>query len=116
MTNQEKSQKKPHVHAELIKAWADGNEVQYFSGLEHIWVDTDTPRWTSSAEYRIKPSEKRLKGEYRVALFSNYAGSNVIYTSTIDDKQQEEDWQNLSHFKGWLTDWIEYDVIDPKQE
>ena len=48
---------KPHVHAELIKAWADGAEIQYraipgrgdwLNGHQHMI-------WDHFAEYRIKP-------------------------------------------------------------
>lgn len=44
---------KPHVHAEQIKAWADGAEIQYRTST--AWVDVNTPRWYVSGEYRIKP-------------------------------------------------------------
>lgn len=44
---------KPHVHAELIKAWADGAEVQVY--LAHSWVDSRVPAWVEDGKYRIKP-------------------------------------------------------------
>jgi hypothetical protein len=57
--------KKPHKHAELIKAWADGAEIEYrvkdgklgwsgwksFDSLERFLTD---PWW----DYRIKPAPK----------------------------------------------------------
>ena len=52
---------KPHKHAELIKAWADGAEIQaklaegYGTGE---WYDTDIPTWGLDKEYRIKPEQK----------------------------------------------------------
>jgi hypothetical protein len=56
------SNKKPHVHAEVIKAWADGAEVQYLDNTKSAlrvsagtWVDTDTPEWLEYCQYRIKP-------------------------------------------------------------
>ena len=44
----------PHKHATLIKAWADGAqiEVKLFS-----WCETQKPFWDSSTEYRIKPTQ-----------------------------------------------------------
>lgn len=47
----------PHKHAELIKAWADGAEIQ----LRHtggVWQDCtyNAPKWKEAVEYRIKPS------------------------------------------------------------
>ena len=51
---------KKHKHAELIKAWADGAEIQFRAVPGHgEWVDE--PRhliWEEYAEYRIKPEPK----------------------------------------------------------
>lgn len=55
-------EKRPHVHAELIKAWADGEKIQFkcpsptaFSKSSGEWIDTDVPEWLEYCEYRIKP-------------------------------------------------------------
>jgi hypothetical protein len=48
--------KKPHIHAELIKAWADGAEIECFIGNE--WRNLDTPKWLQNRKYRIKPTPK----------------------------------------------------------
>lgn len=51
-------QKKPHKHAELIKAWADGAEIQYEKG-KGTWIDMDyhSLAWHPECKYRIKPKE-----------------------------------------------------------
>lgn len=49
---------KPHKHAELIKAWADGAEIQHYNQTYGHWEDSD-PRWSESRQYRIKPEEKK---------------------------------------------------------
>lgn len=49
--------KKPHVHAECIKAWADGAEIQYMDSTGK-WVDRPKPIWDIGSEYRIKPETK----------------------------------------------------------
>ena len=46
---------KPHKHAELIKAWADGAEIQKKDGKE--WVDCE-PWWYEDEKYRIKTEAK----------------------------------------------------------
>jgi hypothetical protein len=46
---------KPHKHAELIKQWADGAEIQCL-GIKGHWVDIDTPYWNEHCSYRIKPT------------------------------------------------------------
>jgi len=44
-----------HKHAELIKKWADGAEIQ----VKYAdWEDTENPSWNKEFEYRIKPEEK----------------------------------------------------------
>ena len=46
---------KPHKHAELIKAWADGAEIQWLNKVDGVWDDClDTPTWSEDYEYRIK--------------------------------------------------------------
>ena len=47
---------KPHVHAELIKAWADGAKIQKLHG--HSWADVKDPSWSTECDYRIKPEIK----------------------------------------------------------
>lgn len=54
---------KPHKHAELIKAWADGAQVQtkkFFISYDTqkpktFWEDDPQPMWYGGNEYRIKP-------------------------------------------------------------
>jgi hypothetical protein len=49
---------KPHKHAELIKAWADGAIIQY-STYGELWFDDDCPEWNDdSVIFRIKPEPK----------------------------------------------------------
>jgi hypothetical protein len=46
-----------HKHAELIKAWADGAQIQGKS--EYVeWHDLRHPSWDKSWQYRIKPEPK----------------------------------------------------------
>lgn len=51
--------KTPHIHAELIKAWADGAQIQYKDNEN--WYDVNNsfgPYWTPTTKYRIKPEPK----------------------------------------------------------
>lgn len=51
----------PHKHAAVIKAWADGAQIQTrMNGMpESTWSDIDSPAWHSDYfEYRIKPTIK----------------------------------------------------------
>lgn len=60
---------KPHVHAEVIKAWADGATIQILN-YKGLWLDLPSPSgrpchnfWPDS-KYRVKPETVK----YRVAL------------------------------------------------
>lgn len=69
---------KPHKHAELIKAWADGAEIelQCADGTWTSCADKDYPNWCESVPYRIKP-----KGWQQELLDAVKAGKVVEYTS-----------------------------------
>ena len=43
------------VHSDLIKAWADGAEIEIYLEYEDRWYVTNTPRWNADSLYRIKP-------------------------------------------------------------
>lgn len=62
----------PHKHAELIKAWADGAQIQVLtedygqSGeTGNSWKDFGkdvAPGWVPSYQYRIKPEPQIIDG------------------------------------------------------
>lgn len=43
----------PRKHADIIKAWADGHQVEVHDGTR--WTPAPMPVWHSEQEYRIKP-------------------------------------------------------------
>ena len=99
---------KPHKHAALIKAWADGAEIQFrledSSGQAEDWETFspgEAPSWLDDCEYRIKP--KTIK--YRNALVSGISGSKP-YVLAIDEGA---DLTCFTHVK-WLGDWQEVEV------
>jgi hypothetical protein len=62
---------KPHKHAELIKAWADGETIEMFSA-DGCWMEVPHPSWRSDMEYRIRHEPKPDTVEERL-LFWNMA-------------------------------------------
>jgi hypothetical protein len=44
---------KPHKHAEVIKAWADGAEIE--SLIADQWMVVNPPKWQINGKYRVKP-------------------------------------------------------------
>jgi len=65
--------KQPHKHAALIKAWADGAEIEAYDG--NRWLETLKPQWNEKFLYRIKPEPKPDVVKYAVA--------NRLYTGTL---------------------------------
>lgn len=49
--------KKPHKHAEVIKAWADGAEIEVQRAPDGEWFLVDSPHWYGDYGYRVKPRE-----------------------------------------------------------
>lgn len=53
---------KPHKHSALIKAWADGAEIEMYYIPFGKWMEEDgTPSWDKNIEYRIKPEKEYPK-------------------------------------------------------
>lgn len=53
--------RKPHKHAEVIKAWADGAEIEYLETMtskEPYWANAPMPKWSEETMYRVKPEPK----------------------------------------------------------
>ena len=52
------SKSTPRPHAELIKAWADGAEIEHLSNGR--WIFINNPGWYNAHEYRIKPKKRKI--------------------------------------------------------
>jgi hypothetical protein len=63
--------KTPHKHAELIKAWADGAEIEATEC--NGWRTCNTPMWFPERAYRIKPEPKPDVVEWRYLVRSGGA-------------------------------------------
>lgn len=71
---------KPHKHAEIIKAWADGAEIQSkIPGGD--WSDCSAPRWYEGSEYRIKPEPDQIS-----YLLLNYPHKDKWFECNQPDK------------------------------
>lgn len=60
-----------HKHAELIKAWADGAEIEVLKGEN--WVYNSNPDWAPAHNYRVKP--KLI--EIEKSIYLHYSGMNI---------------------------------------
>ena len=94
----------PHEHAELIKAWADGAEIQFNQGCGY-WADCPNPLWNTYdvGMFRIKPKTIRYR-QYLV----RYDGGNIGVNTVMD----WEGYQPQMHYRflKWLGDWQEIEV------
>lgn len=105
----------PHPYAEILRAIADGKQVQRRVGIDK-WCDVDrnyalyyireATMHLGHTDLRIKPEPK--KERYRVAEM-RIPSTAHNYTTTADDGHGLERSPN---FIRWLTDWIEYEVSE----
>jgi len=83
------TERKPHEHAELIRAWADGAEIQWRGKGELDWADANEPSWFDFLEYRIKPQPKPEPVTwYQVVYLYKYedrpCATSNLYSSEAD--------------------------------
>lgn len=102
----------PRKHSELIKAWADGAEIQVRIGNNPLseWLDAPDPTWQKCYEYRIKPEKKVIR--YRRYF---YECVDNLVVSTICDIPgfhiPASELERYDYFKGWIdTEWQEVEV------
>lgn len=79
---------KPHKHAELIKAWADGAEIQYFSICANDWITCNSGGfyWYERVQYRIKPEPKPVdEVGYTHIRYNFYVGDWYVDDNKIDN-------------------------------
>jgi hypothetical protein len=74
---------KPHKHAELIKAWADGAQIQV-KAHKLVWEDRENPLWDTDSEYRIKPEPKPDVVKHFFVESHFWAGIRLSEASQLD--------------------------------
>jgi hypothetical protein len=92
---------KPHKHAKVIKAWADGAKIQIKMPKGSIWQDISDPCWGEGFEYRVKPESRRLY--VRVARHKD--GSLIAYSAPDKKSPHLEDsrWSTVDSLQ-WVND------------
>ena len=92
---------KPHKHAELIKAWADGAEIEFWSTLDRKWYQTDKPSWDENKKYRIKSTKKKTVVRWLWA----YQIANGLWNIGSNLQTQEEAEENYPKESLIRLDW-----------
>ncbi|CAB5079566.1 hypothetical protein UFOVP146_13 [uncultured Caudovirales phage] len=89
---------KQRIHADLIKAWADGAEIQrretycQFNYNEEVdtvkenWVDEPCPSWNWNLEYRIKPEQNPKPKKETLFIYNNVVDGKTFITQQTPDR------------------------------
>jgi hypothetical protein len=81
-----------HVHADLIKQWADDTSIEIQMRIKHSntsWANAYRPLWDSEREYRIKPKLIRVgRHEWPEPLKEVIGG--VMYTVNLVTREINE--------------------------
>jgi hypothetical protein len=75
-----------HVHADLIKAWADGAEIELLYPKSG-WKSVSIPTWSVTCQYRVKPVPHKWQTEYEAWL-----AGKVVQLRPLSGGQWR-DWQ-----------------------
>ena len=86
MSKETSYKKEPHVYAEVIKAWADGQDIEF--RLNDQWCTSninsgDVLSWSTKCEYRVKPKPPKV--------IELYANADLQCTPTIFGLVNAED-------------------------
>lgn len=106
--------KNPHVHAEVIKAWADGAEIEYQVEGDNHWWATDSPSWSPRVSYRIKPEPIKTRPYRRwISKIDAQDGCEYsVHTASTEDYGVES-LHKQHYFVRWIdTEWQEGVVVD----
>lgn len=75
-----------HKHADLIKAWADGAEIQFRVPPCKEWSNHgkgESPSWNIEIEYRVKPEPKPDVIRYAAMPFPVTSSANPNQFQTV---------------------------------
>ena len=65
-----------HKHADVIIAWANGEEIEWRHGNDGAWQEKISSEWFLENEYRIKP--KIVKREGWVNIYKSSVCTAVV--------------------------------------
>ena len=118
------NQTKPHKHAAVIKAWADGKQIQSASPVspavddllgqrEPSWFDVRDPKFGDRMLYRVKPASTPVR--LRTAAMTNgspaahaaMTESGGIWTVHVTSEAAAKSAEQSGDFICWLHDWKE---------
>ena len=84
---------KPHKHAELIKAWADGGQLQYKPTKSDTWSNIPFASWDQDGEYRIKPEPPKEEEPQYLYAYRHVDTSKIMMSPTF--LRDTSDWNYM---------------------
>jgi hypothetical protein len=81
---------KPRKHAELIKAWADGAEIEWFDTSDHHWKPSEMPCFADANQYRVKPPEFQHKWKKEIEAYTLHG--KEVQRRTREEGAPWRDW------------------------
>lgn len=102
----------PHKHAALIKAWADGAEIEVLTDdigpngeQGNSWKLCVLPRWYPEEQYRVKPVPHRWQKEMDAAK----AGKTIQYRRLPRADHEWIDWLPMLYADKNVSVWTQPD-------
>jgi len=74
---------KSHKHAEIIKQWADGAEIECHYKSLNKWYVVNDPAWSGDFEFRVKPKIKWTPRYRRIAAYEDGICMNVAVPKAV---------------------------------
>lgn len=101
------TEKKPHRWAEVIKAWADGVDIQYLdASAGWLTLGFDDINWSADVEFRVKPEkvfpETSLTDEQLLHLW-------YLHDASVSGSAKDIADAAIKHFitSGEMEKWLE---------
>lgn len=92
-----------HKHAELIKLWADGHEIQFWHKSSRRWLNVARPTWSPDTSYRLKADA--WKDKFIEAIHQGKTVEVFIHNKwgMADSLHRLVKMDELEHY-GWLAE------------
>ena len=90
---------KPHKHAELIKAWADGAEIEFYGDSDE-WLYIKEPSWKADIKYRVKP-----KKPTRYLVVKELSNGSIFVNQSLPHEDVEKYFKLHEFVQEHETDW-----------
>ena len=80
-------------YKELIEAFVNGAEIQFYSKMHKGCIDTENPTWDLNIEYRIKPNKIEFEDcsfndvEYQVTEWSEVIESTTVKEYSVENRK-----------------------------